>query len=148
MTDDRANSYLRTAILTAPPEQLRMMLIDGAVRAAEQAALAMREKRHEAFYNAITQCRAIVMELATSIRDDVDPTLAERVRSVYLFIYRELVDSSLSRDETRLAKAIELLRYEQETWRLLLDKLASERVMQRATPAEPPAPGRSVSLSA
>jgi len=129
-TTTEANAYLRTQVLTASPEKLRLMLLDGALRFAQQAADGMAAKDYEATYNGITQARAIVLELATSIRADVDPELAERVQSVYMYLYRELVDASLTRDRARLEKAIELLRYERETWSMLMDKVAAERAAQ------------------
>ena len=126
-TTTEANAYLRTQVLTASPEQLRLMLLDGAIRFAQQAADGLETNDYEASYNGITQARAIVLELATSIRPDVDPELAERVQSVYMFLYAELIDASLNRDKARLDKAIELLHYERETWSLLMDKVAAER---------------------
>jgi flagellar protein FliS len=138
MTTTEANTYLRTQVMTASPEQLRLMLLDGALRFARQAVEGLAAKDYEAAYNGITQARAIVLELATSIRADIDPELAERVRSVYLFIYKEMVDSSLNRDTPRLDKAIELLEYERETWALLIDRVAAERAANRAAPAPAP----------
>ena len=126
-TTTEANAYLRTQVLTASPEQLRLMLLDGAIRFAQQAADGLDTNDYEASYNGNTQARAIVLELATSIRPDVDPELAERVQSVYMFLYAELIDASLNRDKARLDKAIELLHYERETWSLLMDKVAAER---------------------
>lgn len=134
-TTPEANAYLRTQVLTASPEQLRLMLLDGALRFAQQAADGMANKDYEASYNGITQARAIVLELATSIRADVDRELAERVQSVYMYLYREMVDASLTRDQARLLKAIELLRYERETWAMLMDKVAAERAGAATKPA-------------
>lgn len=141
-TTTETNPYLRTQVLTASPEQLRLMLLDGALRFARQAADGIARKDYEATYNGITQARAIVLELATSIRADVDPELAQRVRSVYLYIYREMVDASLNRDAVRLEKAIELLQYERETWALLIEKVAAERAAGRPAPgaAQPETP--------
>ena len=133
-TTTEANAYLRTQVLTASPEKLRLMLLDGALRFARQAVEGMAAKDYEATYSGITQARAIVLELATSIRADVEPELAERVQSVYMFLYRELVDASLTRDQARLQKAIELLEYERETWSMLMDKVAAERAANPAAP--------------
>lgn len=144
-TTTEANAYLRTQVLTASPEKLRLMLLDGALRFARQAVEGMAAKDYEATYSGITQARAIVLELATSIRADVEPELAERVQSVYMFLYRELVDASLTRDQARLQKAIELLEYERETWSMLMNKVAAERaanpaapIPMHANPDEPP----------
>ncbi len=142
-TTNQADAYLRTTVLTASPEQLRLMLLDGAIRFARQAAEGMANQDYEATYNGITQSRAIVLELATSIKTDVDPELAERVKSVYMYIYREMIDASLNRSVEQLTNCIELLEYERETWKMLMDKVAQERAQSgQATPPQPlPATG-------
>lgn len=136
-TATEANAYLRTQVLTASPQQLRLMLLDGSIRFLQQAIDGLGNKDYEASYNGITQARAIVLELATSVSADVDRELAERVRSVYMYLYRELIDASLNRSLPRLEKAADLLRYERETWAMLMEKVASERVANTAdTPAD------------
>jgi flagellin-specific chaperone FliS len=42
MTQDASGEYLRNAVMTASPEQLQMMLYDGATRFARQARDARR----------------------------------------------------------------------------------------------------------
>jgi len=139
-TATEANAYLRTQVLTASPQQLRLMLLDGSIRFLQQAIDGLGNKDYEASYNGITQARAIVLELATSVSPDVDRELAERVRSVYMYLYRELIDASLNRSLPRLEKAADLLRYERETWAMLMEKVATERAANTAdthsTPAE------------
>ncbi len=134
-TTTEANAYLRTQVLTASPEQLRLMLLDGSIRFLQQAIDGLSDKDYEASYNGITQARAIVLELATSVSAEVDHELAERVRSVYMYLYRELIDASLNRSISRLEKACDLLRYERETWALLMEKVATERAANAADAA-------------
>ncbi|MFG0241611.1 MAG: flagellar export chaperone FliS [Phycisphaerales bacterium JB054] len=131
-TATEANAYLRTQVLTASPQQLRLMLLDGSIRFLQQAIDGLGNKDYEASYNGITQARAIVLELATSVSPDVDRELAERVRSVYMYLYRELIDASLNRSLPRLEKAADLLRYERETWAMLMEKVATERAANTA----------------
>ena len=45
-----ANNYLRTKVLTATPEQLQMLLFDGAIRFGEQARTALEQKNYEQSY--------------------------------------------------------------------------------------------------
>ena len=147
-TATEANAYLRTQVLTASPQQLRLMLLDGSIRFLQQAIDGLGNKDYEASYNGITQARAIVLELATSVSPDVDRELAERVRSVYMYLYRELIDAGLvdiimvghlrlNRSLPRLEKAADLLRYERETWAMLMEKVATERVANTTdTPAD------------
>jgi len=127
MTNDQANAYLRTQVMTASPEQLRLMLLDGAVRFGRQGLDGLERRDYEASYEGISQCRAIVMELLTTIREEAAPEVAQSVRSVYTFLYGELVDVAFSREPERMRKVVELLEYERETWKLLMDRVAQER---------------------
>lgn len=122
-----ASAYLRTKVMTASPEQLRMLLLEGAVRFARQAREGLEARDYEKAHAGFSQCRAIVLELLGSIRPGPDPELGERIKSLYTFIYNELIEASFNKDIARLDKAIGLLEYETETWRLLMDKLTEER---------------------
>jgi flagellar secretion chaperone FliS len=130
-----ANAYLRTKVLTASPEELRLMLLDGAIKFARQGRDGLATRDYEASYNGISQCRNIVLELLTSIKPEPDPALAERVRAVYTFMYTELVKASMEKDLVKLDAVIKLLEYERETWALLMQKLADERGAPTAEPA-------------
>ena len=72
MTTDTANVYLRTKVLTASPEQLRLMLLEGAVKYARQGRDGMATKNHEQAFVGLSRSRDIVVELMTSIRPDTD----------------------------------------------------------------------------
>lgn len=122
-----ANAYLRTKVLTAPPEQLRLMLLDGAIRFANQGREALGRKDFEGIYLGISQCRAIVFELMTTIGPDAEPELAQRVRALYTYMYTRLLEASTERNPTKLDEVIELLAFERQTWAMFLDKLAAER---------------------
>lgn len=140
MTDQNAaNTYLRTKVLSASPEELRLMLLDGALRFANQARIGLESKNFEQSYNGFTQCRAIILELINTINPDHAPEIADRVKSVYSFIYSQLVEASMDRDVPKLDKVIELISYERETWALLMEQIASERKAGAPTPPPPPA---------
>lgn len=127
-----ANAYLRTKVLTAPPEQLRLMLLDGAIRFATQGREAMARRDHEATYLGVSQCRDIVYELLTSIGPSVEASLADRVRALYTFLYSRLLEASTERSIPKLDEVIGLLEYERETWALFIERLHAER--RGATP--------------
>lgn len=131
----QTNAYLRTRVLTANPEELRLMLLDGAIRFLNQGIDGLRQKNYEQSYNGISQSRAIVVELLTSIRGEHAPELAERMHALYSFLYSELVEASFQRDVPRLSKVLELLEFERETWSMALDKLRTERAGQGTAPA-------------
>lgn len=145
-TESPVNAYLRTKVLTASPEQLRLMLLDGAVKFARQGRDGLIARNHEAAFNGISQCRDIVLELLTTIKPEFDPELCERVKALYTFMYTQLVEASMERSTEKLDKVIGLLEFERETWVLLIDRLNEDRaaaggtlIPAGQTPADRPA---------
>lgn len=122
-----ANAYLRTKVMTASPEELRLMLLDGAIKFARQGREGLVKKDFEQVFNGLSQCRNIITELIVTIRPEPDPDLADKIRSLYAFIYSQLIEASISKSMTHCDEAIRLLEYERETWVLLMKKVADER---------------------
>lgn len=137
---DTANAYLTTQVMTASPEQLRLLLLEGAVRFARQAKDGLERRDLEAAHSGFTQCRNIILELISTIRPEAAPELADRVKGLYTFFYQELVEASFQKDPARVGKVIELLEYEVETWKLLLEELAQKGEGPAHDPAAEPAP--------
>ncbi|MFG0305902.1 MAG: flagellar export chaperone FliS [Phycisphaerales bacterium JB040] len=135
-----ANAYLQTKVMSATPEELRLMLLDGAIKFAIQGRDGLAARDFEQAYLGFSQCRPIVLELLNTIRDDQDPDLAGRVRGVYTFILSELIQGAHEKDVPRINKVIELLEYERETWVLLMRKLATEKKPGQSAPARSPEP--------
>jgi flagellar protein FliS len=122
-----ATAYLRTRVLTASPEELRLLLLDGAIKFARQGREGLAARDYEASYNGISKSRDIVLELLTTVRAEHDPILAERVKALYTFMYVSLVEASMEKDLTKLNSVIKLLEYERETWQMLMDQLAADK---------------------
>jgi flagellar protein FliS len=121
-----ANAYLKTKVLSASPQELRLMLLDGAIKFGNQGKEGLLTKNFEASFNGFSQCREIIIELMTSIRPDCDRELAERVRSLYGFMYKHLVDGVHEKDHAKIDEVLRLLAYERETWVLAMEKAAAE----------------------
>ena len=77
MVQNSVNPYLKTKIMTASPEELRLMLFDGAIKFASQARAGIESKNHEASFDNIMRAQKIVLELSTSLNHEVDPELTE-----------------------------------------------------------------------
>jgi len=118
------NPYLRTKIMTASPEELRLMLYDGAIRYCRQAAEALDQQQFEASYNGLMRAQKIVLELSTSLDPKVAPELCEKLGALYTYLYRLLVDANLEKSAKPVRECIKLLEFERETWRLLMSQLA------------------------
>ena len=124
---DVSNEYMRNAVLTASPEQLQLMLYDGAIRFTRQGIGGLEAKNWEDVFNGFSRAQKIVMELISALNHEVDPALCKRMAGLYNFIYRKLVDASVKKDLTLAQEALRLLEYQRETWVLLMEKLNKER---------------------
>ncbi len=129
MSSEDSNPYLRDSVLTATPEQLHLMLYDGAIRYALQARDAIRQKDYETSYERLTRAQHIILEMQSGLNYDVNPELCERVASIYGFLHRKLVDACTKRDSGAIDDALRILRIERETWQLLVDKVNKARKM-------------------
>lgn len=121
------NPYLRDAILTASPEQLHLMLYDGAIRFTRQGIKAIEEKSWEQCFNSFNRAQQIVLEMLNSLNYDVDRELCKRMASIYNFIYRKLIEACSSRELQAANDALGLLEFQRETWLMLMDRLKQER---------------------
>jgi flagellar protein FliS len=141
-TSNPSQEYLKNAVMTAPPEQLQLMLYDGAIRFTTQGLEAMRVKDREGCFNALDRAQRIVLELSNGLRHEINPELAEQMSALYSFVYRQLVEANVNQEPKAAEDALRILRHLRETWVLLLDKLTKERKAQATDePAANPQPG-------
>jgi flagellar protein FliS len=140
MSSTAANNYLRTKVLTATPEQLQLMLYDGAIRFSEQARLALQQKNYEQSYGLITRTQKIVTELLSGLRHDVAPDLCGKLAALYTFCYRKLIDANVEHRVEDLDEALSILRYQRETWALLLEQVGKQKAATAASRIDMPAP--------
>jgi flagellar protein FliS len=130
-----SQAYLKTKVMTASPAELRLMLIDGAIRFADQAKRGYEERDFERAYEGTTKAQNILMELLNALRPDQSPELCARLSALYTYMYKSLVEASSTRDTAKVDEVIELLRFERETWRMCLDEISRELARENQTAA-------------
>ncbi len=140
MVGNPAQNYLRTKVLTATPEQLQLMLYDGAIRFSDQARAAMTDKRFEQSYELLNKAQKIILELQCGLKHDVAPDLCGKLAALYNFVYRKLVDANLQREIAPLDEALGILQYQRQTWTLLLQQLSQSKAAVMASKLDMPAP--------
>lgn len=123
-TTNATQTYLRNKVMTSSPAELRQMLLDGAIRFAEQARRGYESKDFELAFDGTTKAQAILMELLNALRPEQAPELCERLSALYTFMYTSLVKASTSRDVALVDEVLSLLRFERETWAMALAEIA------------------------
>lgn len=140
MNPQAAQNYLRTKVFTATPEQLQLMLYDGALRFGEQAKAALEKKEFENSYNMISRVQKIITEMNGSLKHDVAPELCGKLAALYNFVYRKLVEANIEHKVEAIDEALGILRYQRETWVMLLDQLGKTKAAAVANRLDMPAP--------
>lgn len=122
-----ADHYLESEVLTAPPEKLHLMLIQGAIRFIRQGQAQWQAQQPEAATESLIRAQEIVGEMLASLKPEQNQPLVSKVAAVYMFVFRSLVTAQLNRDEKALADALRVLQIEEETWQQVCRQLAAQR---------------------
>lgn len=110
-------TYLAGEVLSATPQKLQLMLIEAAIRLANQAREHWQAGQQAAGNESLGNCQKIMVELLSGLRPDQMPELVARVAGVYMFVFRSLVAAQRDRDPRKVADAVQVLEVERETWR-------------------------------
>jgi flagellar protein FliS len=140
MNQQAAQNYLKTKVFTATPEQLQLMLYDGAIRFGEQARAALEQKNYEQSYTSIGRVQKIIAEMSCSLKPSVDPDLCGKMSALYNFVYRKLIEANIEHKIQSLDEALNILRYQRETWTMLMAQLGKTKAAAAATKLDMPAP--------
>lgn len=117
------DTYLETQVLTATPQKLRLMLIEGALRYGRLAAECHAKREVDSQWcTALGRCNDILTELFSSIREERS-SVAVRVQSIYRFLLLQLASISATADLVLLNEVLEVLESERETWRQLCEQM-------------------------
>jgi flagellar protein FliS len=108
-------AYRSNAVLTASPEQLVVMLYDGAIRFLRQADALFGEGAWPQAIERIGRAQAIVDELLCTLNMDAGE-LSERLESIYLFCAGHLRDARLRKDAARVRQVVRLLGELRDAW--------------------------------
>lgn len=128
------NPYLRTKVMTASKEELRLMLYDGCLRFCHQAKSGLEAKNFEQSYENLVKAQKIVLELSTSLNRDAAPDICDKLTALYNYIYKLLIDANMTRDAAKIEEAAKLVAYERETWQLLIEKSSGAGQQGGVTP--------------
>ena len=108
-------AYRESAILTAPPERLVLMLYDGAHRFLTQADAAMRMGDIATCNGRLQRAERILDELIWTL-DLSAGDIATNLQSIYLFCKRKLMDARVSRDPDLILTVRRLLADLRDGW--------------------------------
>ena len=111
----RPQAYREASVMTASPEQLVVMLYDGAGRFLTQAEGAMLGGTWMTASEKLSRAEAIIDELLATL-DMEAGEIAERLQAIYVFCKTRLIEARLERDPGRVDQVARLLSELREAW--------------------------------
>jgi flagellar protein FliS len=111
----RPNAYRENSIMTASPEQLVVMLYDGAGRFLRQAEGSMLDGSWLVASEKLSRAEAIIDELLATLDMDAGE-VADRLQSIYVFCKTRLIEARIERDSVRVDQVARLLAELREAW--------------------------------
>ncbi len=122
--------YQQNQLLTASPAKLLLAAYDGAIRFCRIAGEKMSEGKLEEQSTNINKALAVVCELLSTLREDVDPILVARLKMLYTYVIEKLAHANLNNDRDALNEAVKILSQLRETW------AEAERIIQQENQRE------------
>ena len=108
--------YQQNQILSASPEQILVMLYDGAIRFTRQAMIGIEDGRASVKADGVSRAMAIITEFANTLDHEVGGEIAENLDGLYSFMIRELTQANLNNDMEKLKIVEGLLVDLRQTW--------------------------------
>ncbi|NLM13253.1 MAG: flagellar export chaperone FliS [Epulopiscium sp.] len=108
-------TYKNNAILTASPQELALMLYDGALKFCKQAIKAIEEKNMSEAHRHILRIEDIIEEFQATL--DKKYPISNELAALYDYIYRRLVEANIKKDMAILEEVYDLIKELRDTWK-------------------------------
>lgn len=114
MMNNPYKAYSNAQAMTATPEDLTLMLYNGALRFLTKGMAAIDEKNIEQANHTILKVQDIVLELMSTLK--MEYAVSKDLMALYDFMYRHLVQANLKKDKKSLQDVYELMEQLRDTW--------------------------------
>ncbi len=112
---DSTTQYLERKIMTSTPQELTMMLYEGAVKFIKQAQIYNEQKNIEKTSNAILRAHAIYTELSSTL--DMSYEISKELEALYDYMLTGLTQANMKKDSKKLTELLSLAEEFCDMWR-------------------------------
>ena len=120
------NPYLKNQIETSSPEQILILLYDGAIKFLNQAKIGIQNKDIELTHNNLTKAQNIISELRNTLDMEIGGDLANNLYALYNYFNRRLVQANIKKEIEPVDEVLEHLRGLRDTWKQAIIKKREE----------------------
>lgn len=119
MTNNPYAKIKQNSILTASPQELTLMLYNGAIKFANQAVQAIHANNPKEAHDKIIRVEDIIQEFMGSL--DHTYAVAADMELMYDYMNRRLAEANLTKDAEIVEEVIGYLREFRDTWKEAMD---------------------------
>ncbi|WHY88401.1 flagellar export chaperone FliS [Neobacillus novalis] len=106
--------YQRNQVMTARPEELTLMLYNGAIKFLHQAKLAIEKKDITKANSSLVKTQDILTELMTTL--NLDYEISNSLLSLYDYMKNRLVEANIAKDIAVIIEIENMLFELKNTW--------------------------------
>jgi len=125
------NQYQQNHVNQATPEQILIMLYDGAIRNTVQAIEALANSDRIRKAESISKAMHIISTLSDTLDHQIGGEVAENLDALYNYMIREMSNGNLNNDPAPLRNVEGLLRDLRETWSEAIEIHNREQAQKR-----------------
>ncbi len=112
----QAETYKKNQIETATPEEILIMLYDGAIRFLMVAKKAYQDKNAEKFGTHLIKAQHIIREFMNSLDMEIGGEMAVNLYNLYDYLHFRLVQANIKKDVAMIDEVVDHLRRLKQTW--------------------------------
>lgn len=109
-----AATYKNQQILTSSPEQLTLMLYNGAIRFIDESMIALDQKDLQKSHNTNMRAQDIVREFMATL--DMSYEIAKGYYQLYDYVEYRLIQANMKKDKSQLEDAKQILIELRDAW--------------------------------
>lgn len=114
MVNNPYNQYMKSSIMTTPPEELAIMLYEGAMKFLKRAMIYLEDENIEKVNEAILKVQDITIEFMSKV--DTEYEVGKQLFSLYEYIYRRLIEANMKKDPEILNEIYGMYEELRDTW--------------------------------
>lgn len=108
--------YQKNQIETATPEQVLILLYDGAILYLNKAKAALEQKDYEQWNKNLIGSERIILEFMDTLDMENGGELAKNLYGLYEYFYNTLVSANLNKNTQKVEEILRHLKGLRETW--------------------------------
>lgn len=121
------NEYKKNQVETATPEQILILLYDGAIQYLNKAKIAIEQEDDETLHTNIFACEKIIIEFMNTLDMEKGGEVAQNLYRLYEYFYRTLVSAGISKSVEKIDEVLRHLKNLRDTWQKAIVIAKAER---------------------